>query len=363
MSDHYYALIMAGGGGTRLWPLSRRARPKQMLQLGGERKLFQIAVDRLEGLFPPNRILIITASKQAKALQELVPDIPRENFILEPEPRGTASAIGLAAAALKLRDPDAVMAVLTADHYIGDEEKFRKVLSAAESVAEDGYLVTLGIQPTFASTGYGYIKQGRKLGNFTGFDAYETEGFKEKPAEAQAKEMLESGNFVWNSGMFIWQVERILEEFARQMPDLSSSLEEIAIAWETSRRDKVLIREWSAVKAETIDYGIMENAVRVAMIPTTGLQWTDVGSWDSLFEVMAPDAEGNIISHEEYINIGSTNIMVHSEGGKRLIVTIGVDDMVIVDTDDVLLVCSKDRAEDVRQAINLIKDKGQDRFL
>jgi mannose-1-phosphate guanylyltransferase len=363
MSDHYYAVIMAGGGGTRLWPLSRRHRPKQMLQLGGERTLFQIAVDRLEGLFPPKRILIVTASKQALALQEQVPEIQSGNFLLEPEPRGTASAIGLAAAALKLRDPEAVMAVLTADHYIGDEEKFLKVLKAAESVAKDGYLVTLGIRPTFASTGYGYIQQGKKLGSFGGFDAYQAERFKEKPAEAQAKEMLESGNHAWNSGMFIWQVERILEEFARQMPELSSSLEVIADAWETPERDKVLNRKWSALKAETIDYGIMENAVRVAVIPTAGLKWNDVGSWDSLFEVMAADAQGNIISHDEHINIGSTNTMVHSEGSKRLIVTIGVEDMVIVDTDDILLVCSKDRAEDVRQAINQIKEKGQERFL
>lgn len=363
MSDHYYALIMAGGGGTRLWPLSRRVRPKQMLQLGGDKTLFQIAVDRLSGLFPPERILVITASKQALALQELVPDIPNGNFILEPEPRGTASAIGLAAAALKLRDPQAMMAVLTADHYIGDEEKFLNVLKAAESVAEDGYLVTLGIRPTFASTGYGYIQQGKKIGSFEGFDVYLAKKFKEKPGEAQAKKMLESGDHAWNSGMFIWRVDNILEEFARQMPELSDALDKIVIAWETPERDEVLNREWSELKTETIDYGIMENAERVAMIPTSGIKWADVGSWDSLFEVMAADADGNIIHHDEYINVGSSNVMVHSEGGKRLIVTIGLDDIVIVDTDDVLLVCSKDNAEDVRQAIIQIKETGLERFL
>jgi mannose-1-phosphate guanylyltransferase len=334
-----------------------------MLQLVGERTLFQIAVDRLEGLLLPERILIVTASKQALALQEQVPDIPSRNFFLEPEPRGTASAIGLAAAVLKLRDPDAVMAVLTADHYIGDEKKFLNVLKAAELLAGDGYLVTLGIQPTFASTGYGYIQQGKELGSYEGFVAYQAERFKEKPTEVQAKEMLENNIYAWNSGMFIWQVDRILEEIERQMPELSAALKNITTAWETPERDKVLNLEWFALKAETIDYGIMENAVRVAMIPTTGLKWTDVGSWDSLFEVMAADTEGNIFNRDEHINIDSSNIMVHSEGSDRLVVTIGIEDMVIVDTDDVLLVCSKDRAEDVRQAINQIMEKGQERFL
>ena len=363
MSDHYYALIMAGGGGTRLWPLSRRARPKQMLKFGGERTLYQIAVDRLEELFPPERILIVTSSKQALALKEQGPDIPSRNFFLEPKPRGTASAIGLAVAVMKMRDPKAVMAVLTADHYIGDEKKFLDVLKAAKSLAGDGYLVTLGIRPTFASTGYGYIQQGDKLGSYGGFDAYHAERFIEKPAEAQAKEMLKLGNHAWNSGMFIWHVNHILEEIESQMPELSSALKIIVTAWDTPERDKVLNREWSALKVETIDYGIMENAGRVAMIPTTGLKWNDVGSWDSLFEVMATDAEGNIINHDEHININSSNIMVQSEGGKRLIVTIGIEDAVIVDTDDVLLVCSKDEAENVRQAINRIKEKGQERFL
>ena len=363
MTDHYYALIMAGGGGTRLWPLSRRARPKQMLQLIGERTLFQIAVDRLEGLFPPERILIVTAASQAQALQEQAPEIPADNYLLEPEPRGTASAIGLAAMALHKRDPDTVMAVLTADHYIGDVEAFHKVLKAAEDIANEGHLVTLGIQPTFASTGYGYIQQGEKLGSYAGLDAFQVVRFKEKPAEDQAKEMLESGGYTWNSGMFIWQTERILAEFSRQMPKLSSSLENIAAAWGAPEQDDVLAKEWGGIKSETIDYGIMENADDTAVIPAADLEWNDVGSWDALFDVLPADADGNIVNHDLHINVGSKDIMVHAENEKRLVVTIGVKDLVIVDTDDVLLVCSKDNAEEVRQAIEQLKAKGQEQYL
>lgn len=363
MSEHYYAVVMAGGGGTRLWPLSRRARPKQMLRLGGERTLFQVAVERLEGLFPPERILIVTAENQAAALQEQTPHIPVENFLLEPEPRGTASAIGLAAAALQQRDPEAVMAVLTSDHFIGNEEKFRAVLRAAELVAAEGHLVTLGIQPTFASTGYGYIQQGKKLGSYAGLEAHVATKFKEKPDESKAREMLQSGDHAWNSGMFIWQVGQILAEIERQMPELALALEQVASSWKRSNRLTVLKNVWNKLKTETIDYGIMEKALDVAVIPAADLNWNDVGSWDALFDVLQPNSEGNIIHAERHINIGSENIMVHEQSSKRLIVTIGVKDLVIVDTADVLLVCSKDNAEDVRQAIKQITQEGQEQFL
>jgi mannose-1-phosphate guanylyltransferase len=278
MFEHYFAVIMAGGGGTRLWPLSRKARPKQMLRLLEERSLFQTSVQRILGVYQPDQVYVVTVEEQAAELQEQAPEIPPENYILEPMPRGTASVVGLAAAALKHRDPQAVMAVLTSDHFIQNEEGFRQLLRVAYDVAQDGYLVTLGIEPACAATGYGYIQQGKKIGKYQGMDAYQVVKFKEKPDEKQAERMLESGDHIWNSGMFVWRVDRILEEFARQMPELSRSITEIAESWGTSSRQATVQRIWPGLRNETVDYGIMEGAQRVAVIPAAGLGWNDVGS-------------------------------------------------------------------------------------
>jgi mannose-1-phosphate guanylyltransferase len=292
MLANYYAVIMAGGGGTRLWPLSRKSRPKQMLRLLEERSLFQTSVQRLDGVFPTDHIYVVTVEEQAAELQQQCPQIPLENYLLEPMPRGTASVIGLAAVALKHRDPQAVMAVLTSDHYIGNEPGFRELLAAAYEVAQEDYLVTLGISPTFAATGYGYIQRGALLGSYRDYEVYQALGFKEKPAEKQAQRMLASGDHSWNSGMFVWKVDRVLDEFSKQMPELASALADISGAWDGEARASVVHSIWPALKNETIDYGIMENAQDVAVIPATGLRWSDVGSWDSLFEVLAGDETG-----------------------------------------------------------------------
>jgi mannose-1-phosphate guanylyltransferase len=363
MSEKYFAVIMAGGGGTRLWPLSRRKKPKQMLALIEARTLFQIAVQRLEGLFPPERILVVTTSDQAQGLRALAPEIPDENYLLEPAPRGTASAIGLAAVALQKRQEDAVMAVLTADHFIGNEGRFLETLQAAEDIAREGFLVTLGIEPTTPSSAYGYIQQGEALGTFGGEKAFRAVRFKEKPSKEQADEMLAEGGHTWNSGMFIWQVDAILAEFKRQMPDLKAALDKIGAAWDGDDREHVLAELWTALKSETIDYGIMEKAENVAVIPAAGLEWNDVGSWNALFEVMDTDKDGNVILAEELLNLGGRNTLVLSDKVNRMVVTIGVQNLVIIDTEDVLLVCSKDQAEMVRQAIKQISESGKDQFL
>jgi mannose-1-phosphate guanylyltransferase len=360
MTDHYYAVIMAGGGGTRLWPLSRKTNPKQMLPLMGERSLFQIAVDRLDGLFTYDRIFVVTVADQAEALQAQCPEIPRENYLIEPMPRGTASVVGLAAIALQQRDPQAVMAVLTADHIFQNEGLFRKLLLSAYDAAQENHLVTLGIAPTFPSTGYGYIKQGELVETQRGLDVYLVEQFVEKPPEERAIQMIESGDHAWNSGMFVWQVGRILEEFDRQMPDLNSKLNEISTAWDQPQRESVIQRVWPQIQPETIDYGIMENAQDVVVIPAKGLGWNDVGSWEALFEVLSVDENGNIFLGDEVISIATRDTLVYKKSSPRLIVTIGVDDLVVVDTEDVLLVCKKDQAQKVRQVVSQIKDSGGD---
>jgi len=363
ISEHYYAVIMAGGGGTRLWPLSRQARPKQMLRLIEERTLFQTSVERLEGLFPPERILVVTVADQAERLRTQCPDIPEENYLLEPLPRGTASVVGLAAVALRHRDPQAVMAILTSDHYIGNEDKFRQLLAAAGEVAEEEYLVTLGIAPTFAATGYGYIQRGEPLGEYGGLEVYRVLRFKEKPGEGNAREMLQSGDHSWNSGMFVWRVEQILTEFERQMPQLNQVLGAISRNWESPERQETLKRVWPEIKAETIDYGIMEGAQRVAVIPAEGLNWSDVGSWDSLFDVLPADENGNIVMGGEHVGLETNDSLVYVEREHRLIVTIGVEDLVVVDTGDVLLVCRVDKAQKVREIVKKLEQEEGEEYL
>lgn len=363
MLDHYYAVIMAGGGGTRLWPLSRKNRPKQMLQLVDDWTLFQSAVHRLKGIFPPERIFVVTVESQAKELQSQRPEIPVENYLLEPMPRGTASVVGLAAVALEQIDPQAVMAILTADHVITNREKYNHLLLSAHQVAQDGFLVTLGITPTHPATGYGYIQQGDLIGNYIDLDVFSVSRFKEKPTEASANQMLASGDHAWNSGMFVWRVDRIMAEFTRQMPELASKLGQISAAWNTANRAEVIGQVWPGIHPETIDYGIMEHADNVVVIPAKELGWSDVGSWDALFDVIPSDQNGNIVIGGQHIQVDTRNSLIYMNQDRRLIVTIGVDDLVVVDTGDVVLVCRKDQAQKVRQVVQQLNQTSNGDFV
>jgi mannose-1-phosphate guanylyltransferase len=356
MTDHYYAVIMAGGGGTRLWPLSRQAHPKQMLRLIDDRSLFQTSVERLHGVFEPENIYVVTVAEQAAELQDQCPGIPKDNYLIEPLPRGTASVVGLATITLRRRDPHAIMAVLTSDHYIGDEECFRGLLKVARQVAEDGYLVTLGITPTYAATGYGYIQRGKSAGRYENADIFHVLRFKEKPDELQAQLMLAGGDHTWNSGMFVWQAERIWEEFSIQMPDLSRGLHEINQAWGSPKQVATLEHVWKGLKTETIDYGIMEHTRNGVVIPATGLRWSDVGTWDSLFDVLPTDINGNIVIGGQHFGLDTKDSLVYVAQQRRLIVTIGVRDLVVVDTGDVLLICKKNEAQKVRHVVSVLKE-------
>jgi mannose-1-phosphate guanylyltransferase len=361
--EHSYAVIMAGGGGTRLWPVSRKEKPKQLLPLLGQETLFQSTVNRLENLFPPERILVVTVAEQAELMKKQAPAIPGENYIIEPAPRGTASVVALAAAVLKKRDPQASMAILTSDHFIRDKDLFRYLIRTAFQVAAREYLVTLGITPTFPSTGYGYIEQGEPLEGEYQYPVYKVRRFREKPDQATAEQLLRSGEHSWNSGMFVWKANAILAEIERQMPELSKVIRQISDAWDTPDREDVLRSVWMDIQPQTIDYGIMEKAERVAVLPAGGLGWSDVGSWDSLFEVLFPDFNGNVPVNAQHLLLDTHNTLVYGNGNERLIVTIGIDDVVVVDAGDVLLVCKTDQSQKVRDVVEHLKKHNQETYL
>jgi len=355
----FYAVIMAGGSGTRLWPLSRRHYPKQALKLIGDKTMFQYAVERISSIFPPERIFVVTVSEHASVLQEQVPEIPTKNFILEPEGRGTSSAIGLAAIHLMGYDPDAYMTILTADHFILETERFCQVLLAAEIIACKGNLVTLGIQPSSPSTGFGYIQLGTNIGEVNEYPYFSVERFIEKPDLATAQQMVESGKYSWNSGMFIWQASNILQEFERQMPDLYSQLMQVKAVLESPEYKLVIERIWPGIVKNTIDYAIMEGAKRVVVIPVE-IGWTDIGSWGSLFNLLPTDTENNTFIGP-HISIDTTN--THAFGGKRLVATMGVQDLVIIDTDDVVMICSREREQDVKALVELLKKSEKSQYI
>lgn len=349
-----HAVILAGGVGTRLWPLSRQKRPKQSLNLVGGATLFQHAVRRLAPLFPLERIWVVSGGEHVPLLAPQVPELPRDHYLLEPQGRGTAPAIGLAAIHLRWRDPQALMAVLTADHYIADTARFRQVLAAALEVAQRGYLVTLGIPPTAPSSAYGYIEQGEPLETAQGFPVFRVARFTEKPDRATAEQMLASGRFTWNSGMFLWRVERIMEEFARQMPALYAQLEEIAATLGTPAYEQTAERVWAQVTSQTIDYGIMEGARQVAVIPVD-MGWADVGSWGSLVDLLPADEKNNRHLGENVLSLEAEGNLVYSE--QRLIACVGVSDLIIVDTEDALLICHKDHEQLVKQVVEQLRQR------
>ena len=358
--NNFYAVIMAGGGGTRLWPLSTKAHPKQMLKIIQGHSLFQIAVDRLVGLFTPDQVFIVTVEDQLKELSAQAPNLPSSNFLIEPMPRGTASVVGLAAVHLLRADQNAVMAVLTADHVIRNIPRFHDLLRKARDLAEQGYLITLGIEPSYAATGYGYIQAAEQMGST---DAYLVEKFTEKPEKEVAEEFLQAGSYYWNSGMFIWRAERILSEFARQMPDEYDKLMAISSHLGMSDADQFVRRIWPEVEKQTIDYGIMENAGEVIVLPARDLDWEDVGSWDSMFDLLDADEKGNIVRSCRDVLIDSENLLVFGDDPDKLVAAIGLEDLIVVNCKNSLLICRKGDSQRVKEIIDQLKDNNLDSYL
>lgn len=361
---NYYAMIMAGGGGTRLWPMSRETTPKQMLPLVEDQSMFRVSVDRLAPLFPPERIFVVTGRKYVEQQQAEAPSIPKENFIIEPYGRDSGPATLLAITVIAKRDPNATIAFLTADHHIREKDGFRNALAAAYQVAQADYITTLGIKPSYPATGFGYIRRSSALKEVNGLQTYVSAGFTEKPDEIKAAQFLHSGEYSWNSGMFIFQAKTALQEFARQQPELAQQFRELSLVVDTPNYERALENMWDNVKRISIDYAIMEGAQQVAVIPVD-IGWSDVGSWGSLYEVLQLDALGNGLKgriDQEPIIIDTQNTLVYNMSG-RLVVTIGVHDMVVVDMGDVLMLCHKDNTQEVKQVVNYLRQSNKKDYL
>lgn len=349
-----YAVILAGGVGTRLWPRSRKNTPKQFADIAGSgRTMIQETVARLEGLVSPEDTYVITGSRYADLCSAQLGGLPEANVLVEPQGRNTAPAIALACAHLQRRNPEEVVAVLPADHLIQDGVGFRKALRQAERCALEGYITVLGIEPTKAHTGYGYIqRQDRQLQVAGDLPAYTVSRFLEKPDRATAERFLSDGGYYWNGGIFVSRVEGLLDEYERQMPDLYKGMNRIVAALGTSELGDVLAEVWPTMPDISIDYGLMEGAERVAVVPMQ-VGWNDLGSWDALESVVAQDEEGNYPVEGEILQMNSRGNIVAAD--KRLVALIDVDDLIVIDAGDALLIGKKDSIQHVKQVVEALQ--------
>ncbi len=345
------AVVMAGGKGTRFWPANRSNRPKQFLNILGQRTMLQETMARLEPLLSGEDLYVVCEERYVADVTNQAPGLSTAQIIVEPLARSTAACIGLAALHLEREHPEEVMAVLPADHVIEDKKEFHQVLRAAGELAKQGWLVTFGIQPSFPSTGYGYVERGESLGSFQGREAFRAVRFTEKPNASDARTFYRSGRHDWNSGMFVWRVDEIRRRIALQMPKLDDALEELK---DTGDDRQAAHRIFQGLESISIDYGIMEEAPRVATIPCR-LGWSDVGNWRSLEGVLQSDDARNVFNCP-HVALDSRKCIVHATAGK-LVALAGVEDLVVVETPDAVLVCHRDRTEEVKQIVAELEKK------
>jgi len=363
MATKLYPVIMAGGSGTRFWPLSRRDRPKQFLALAGDEPLLAATVSRLPPLARARETFIVCGPKHAAAARRLLPKLPEQNFIVEPCARNTAPCVGLAALHVARRDPRGIMAMLPADHHIARPPAFRDALAAAADLAEKGAIATIGIRPSRPETGYGYLKLGPRLaarGRKGKGAAHKVERFVEKPDLVTAARYLADGSYLWNSGIFAFRADVILEEIRRVMPVLGEQLDAIQRAIGTPSYKKTLARIFPECPSISIDYGVMEKSTRIAVVPAD-FGWSDVGSFAALPDVRPTDHLGNVAEGDAVV-LDARNVVVLAKGG-RPVAVVGIDDVIVVDAGDAVLVCRCDRAQDVRQAVEELSRRGRDEVL
>jgi mannose-1-phosphate guanylyltransferase len=352
------AVIMAGGSGTRFWPRSRTDRPKQLLNITGDEILLKKAVELIKPIIPPERIKIVTTRSQSGAVRRIIPEIAQEDIILEPFGSNTAPAIGLSALFVERDDPDAVLVVLPADHYIEDPPAFRQVIMAAVDKASQGdCIVTIGISPRGPETGYGYIEAGKVIDKE--YAIYTVKSFHEKPGLQEAKDFIEKGKFFWNSGIFIARASVMLREIGEHLPRTYELLMDIRSSLGTDDEQRIIGETYERMEAISIDYGVIEKSRNVLMVEGN-FGWDDVGSWPSAAQYWPHDSQDNACMGEA-INLDSSRCIVHSP--KKPVALLGVEDLIIVEEDDVLLVCKRDRSQDVRRLVEMLRSQGREDIL
>lgn len=350
-----YAVIMAGGTGTRFWPKSRRHKPKQLLTIAGNKTMIRATVDRILPQIPTERIIIIAGEFCADQIRAELPELDAQRIVAEPEGRNTAPCIALAAYKLAKHDPDATMIILPADHVIGEETAFMEALSVAHSACrKNECLITFGIIPDRPETGYGYIELGDLERDYGTHKLYRVKRFVEKPDRPTAEEYFGSGKFLWNSGMFIWSVHTIISAFEKHLPSIARAMESIASDLNTPNEPEALKKIYDDLQSISIDYGIMEKSESVSVIPLN-CAWNDVGSWASLYDVWGGDSEGNAVDGMA-LCLNSNNCVISST--HKLTTVIGCEDLIVVDTNDALLICRKNDAQDVKKLQELLKERG-----
>jgi mannose-1-phosphate guanylyltransferase len=355
--EHTFAIILAGGAGTRFWPASRQLRPKQFLPLGPDpdEPLLRATVRRILPLCPPERILIATGAHLAAATRDLFPEIPAANILAEPVARNTAPCIGWATRVIARRDPDATVMVFPADHAVVDEDAFRDAISEAISLAHRDAIATIGLQPTRPETGYGYIELGETIGH----QSFDVKRFVEKPNHERALEFFEGGRHLWNGGMFFYRVQRLNEDLRAALPALAAGLDRIDEAAARGQEGEALADIFPILPSISIDHGVIERAPRLAVV-RGDFGWNDVGSWQSAWELAPKDATGNALSSGVIAVQSQDNLVrdLRTDGRPRVIALVGVEGLVVVETDDALLILPRDRAQDVRLVVDELKRRG-----
>jgi len=349
-----HVVIMCGGSGSRFWPISRKVYPKQFLKTVGEKTMIQLTVDRISRFIPLENIYMVTNNSYVKTIREQVPQVFEENLIIEPQIKETAACIGYSAVKLLKKDPEAVMIVLPSDHYIENEERFIETLKQGIEIAgSDNCLVTMGIKPSRPETAYGYIETGKKIDRLLKVPTYKIKRFTEKPNREKAQEFIDKGTYLWNSGMFIWKAAVLLRQYKKFLPEMYQSLKRMSDHIGNPGESRIVEEEYDKIDGISIDYGILEKTWDVYVMESSFF-WDDIGNWTALERYMDKDENGNSIKGGHKV-LDSRNCILY--GNKRLIAALGVEDLIIVETDDVVLVCKKDRDQDIKLLTKeLLKD-------
>jgi mannose-1-phosphate guanylyltransferase len=354
-----YAVILAGGGGTRLWPRSRQSQPKQFVDItGAGQTMIQATAERMNGLVPSERLFVVTGTQFAEMTRTQLPTLAADQIIIEPSGRNSAPAIGLACVHLYRRDANAVVAFLPADHVIPDNEGFLDALRRAHEAASAGMIVTLGVTPTFAHTGYGYIKSGPRfsINGSSPLPIYHVERFLEKPNRTTAEYFLNEGGYYWNAGIFVCRADRMLAEIEHHLPDVSQRLQQILSTLDTDQANTALESAWQTMPSISIDYGVIERAAQVAVVPLDA-GWNDVGSWDALQAILEHDTQHNVIVKGETLAVGSEGNIVYSD--KSFVALVDVNDLVVVETDNALLIGHKSKMQRVKEVVEELRNQGR----